>query len=133
MHLLDTNIVSLAMSGDPEVMRHLARMLAGETAISAVTYGEISYGLGRRPGMQAKRELFERLLEHIEVLPWGREAAIAYGEERVACEAEGHSLYHADLMILAHAGSTGRTLVTRDAALLRRDRKGRYRTRVIGW
>jgi len=133
MHLLDTNIVSLAMSGDAEVARRLGGLPPGGAAISAVTYCEISYGLARRPGLQEKRELFERLMEHIEVLPWDLEAAVAYGGERLACEADGHSLHHADLMILAHAGSTGRTLVTRDAALRRRDRKGPYRTRVIGW
>jgi tRNA(fMet)-specific endonuclease VapC len=132
MHLLDTNIISLAMSGDREVARRLAGVPPGETAISAVTYGEISYGLARRR-LEQKRELFERLMEHIEVLPWDLEAAVAYGGERVACEADGHTLHHADLMILAHAASTGRTLVTRDAALQRRDRKGPYKTRVVGW
>ena len=133
MHLLDTNIISLAMSGDFAVMRHLATVPPGESAISAVTYAEISYGLGRRPGLQDKRDLFERLVEHLEVLPWDLGAAIAYAGERLACEAGGESVHHADLMILAHAASTGRTLVTRDKALQRRDRKGPHRTRVVGW
>lgn len=133
MHLLDTNIISLAMSGDSAVMRHLAIMPSGETAISAVTYAEISYGLGRRPGLEEKRDLFERLMEHLEVLPWDLEAAIAYAGERLACEADGESVHHADLMILAHAASTDRTLVTRDKALQRRDRKGPHRTRIVGW
>ena len=133
MHLLDTNIISLAMNGDREVLRRLAGLHPGETAISAVTYAEIGYGLARRPELREKRELFERLMEHIEVLPWDRQAAIVYAGERAACEADGQSLDHADLMILAHAASTGRTLVTRDAALQRRDRSGPRRTRVVRW
>lgn len=133
MHLLDTNIVSLAMSGDGAVMRHLSGIQPGDAAISSVTYAEISYGLIRHPALERKKELFERLMEHIEVLPWDREAAIAFASERHACEMDGQSLHITDLMILAHASSTGRTLVTRDAALQRRDRKGPFKTRVIGW
>ena len=108
-------------------------MPSGETAISAVTYAEIRYGLGRRPGLEEKRDLFERLMEHLEVLPWDLGAAVAYAAERVACEAEGEILDQTDLMILAHAASTDRTLVTRDKALQRRDRKGPHRTRIVGW
>lgn len=141
MKLLDTNIVSLAMSADPAVLGRLARVEPGEAAISAVTYAEIRYGLGKlrakREGVSAaverKQELFERLLEHIAVLPWDRDAATAYADERITCEAEGHALDQADLMILAHAASTGRSLVTRDAALRRRDRKGPRKVRVLGW
>lgn len=141
MRLLDTNIISLAMSADAAVMAQLARVEPGQAAISSVTYAEIRYGLrkllarleARSNAGQRKQELFERLLEHLQVLPWDRDAAAAYAEERIACEADGQALDQADLMILAHAGSTGRTLVTRDAALLRRDRKGPHKTRVIGW
>lgn len=131
--LLDTNIVSLAMNADPRVMGHLAKLGPGKAAISTVTYAEVRYGLLRHHGMERKRELFERLLEHLDVLAWDREAAMAYAEERVACERDGQALDQADLMILAHASSSGRILVTRDAALQRRDRKGARRTRVEGW
>ena len=131
MRLLDTNIVSLAMSGDPQILRRLAGLAPGQGAISAVTYAEIRYGLERRDGMERKRELFERLLEHLDVLPWDREAATAYAHERVACEREGRTLDRSDLMILAHAASTGRVLVTRDTALQGRNRKGR--TRIVAW
>lgn len=140
--LLDTNIVSLAMSADPGVMAELARLQTGEVAISAVTYAEIRYGLqrlqpttpgSRQEAMHRKQELFDRLMEQLDVLPWDIEAASAYADERIACEKEGEVLDQADLMILAHAASTGRVLVTRDAALRRRNRKGPHKTSVIGW
>ena len=141
MRLLDTNILSLAMSADAAVMAQLAGVEPGQAAISSVTYAEIRYGLARLRARaeagsnagQRKQELFERLLEHIEVLPWDLDAAAAYAEVRIACEADGQVLDQADLMILAHAASTGRSLVTRDAALLRRDRSAPHKTRVIGW
>lgn len=121
------------MNADARVAGHLAKLANGQAAISAVTYAEVRYGLQRQRGMERKRELFERLLEHLDVLAWDREAAEAYAEERVACERDGQTLDQADLMILAHAGSSGRILVTRDAALLRRDRKGARKTRIVGW
>ena len=133
--LLDTNIVSLAMSADPEVLSRLARVEVGAAAMSAVTYAEIRYGLQRHssPAIARKKELFERLLQQLDVLPWDRDAASAYADERTACERNGHVIDHADLMILAHAASTGRVLVTRDAALRRRDRKGARKARVVEW
>jgi tRNA(fMet)-specific endonuclease VapC len=133
--VLDTNIVSLAMSADPGVMKELGRLEPGAAAISAVTYAEIRYGLRRAkaPSMTRKQELFDRLMHHLDVLSWDRDAAIAYAEERNACESDGQVLDQADLMILAHAASTKRVLVTRDAALRRRDRKGPHNTRIIGW
>ena len=130
--LLDTNVISLAMSADPDVVAELARLETGTAAISAVTYAEIRYGL-QRVRLPRKQELFERLLEHIHILPWDRKAADAYADERIACEKDGEVLDQADLMILAHASSTGRVLVTRDAALRRRHRKGPHKVRVIGW
>ena len=70
---------------------------------------------------------------HIDILPWDTDAATAYAQERIACERDGQALDQADLMILAHASSTGRILVTRDAALQRRSGKGPHKTRVVGW
>lgn len=133
--LLDTNIVSLAMAADSGVLARLARMEVGAAAMSAVTYAEIRYGLQRHASqaIARKKELFDRLLEQLEVLPWDRDAASAYADERPVCERDGHSLDQADLMILAHAASTGRVLVTRDVALRRRDRKGVHKPRVVEW
>ena len=132
--LLDTNIVSAAMSADPRVIERLAALHHGHAAISTVTYAEVTFGLDRAPqAMARKRELFERLMEHVEVLSWDRDAAIAYSKERLACEREGRRIDQADLMILAHAASSGRVLVTRDATLRRRNGKGPHRLRVEGW
>jgi tRNA(fMet)-specific endonuclease VapC len=137
--LLDTNIVSLAMSADAEVLRQLARTAPGQSAISAVTHAEIRFGLARLrelrapAALQRKQELYDRLLDYLDVLPWDVDAADAYAAERVACEAEGESLDQADLMILSHAAASGRVLVTRDAALLRRHRRGAGKLHVVAW
>ena len=129
------------MSADEAVMARLERTQAGELAISCVALAEVVYGLRKlearlgsdNAGLRRKSELFERLMLHIDVLPWDADAAEAYAAERVACESDGQILDHADLMILAHAASIGATLVTRDTALQRRDRKGPHKARVIAW
>ena len=141
--ILDTNIASLAMAGDDTVVGHLTRLEPGTAAISAVTYAEIRYELRRmasaplskaRQQELADREVvLERLLDHVDVLAWDADAAAAYADERVGCERDGEVLSLADLMILAHACSTGRVLVTRDSALQRRGRKGPHRTEVVSW
>jgi predicted nucleic acid-binding protein len=62
-----------------------------------------------------------------------RSATDCNADERTACERDGQVLDQADLMILEQAGSTNRVLVTRDAALRRRDRKGVHKTRIVAW
>jgi predicted nucleic acid-binding protein len=142
-YLLDSNIVSAAMLMDRAVTSKLAELEPGSAAISALTYAEIRYGLQRMASMpmsksrqqeMAKREeLFDRLMDHFDVLAWDREAAEAFAAERIACAADGEVVDVLDLLILAHAASTRRVLVTRDAALQRRNRKGPHRAAVISW
>jgi predicted nucleic acid-binding protein len=93
----------------------------------------VALSRSRQQELADREDVLERLLHHVDVLAWDEEAATAYAGERVACERDGESLSQADLMILAHACSTGRVLVTRDSALQRRARKGPHRAEVIGW
>ena len=142
-YLLDTNILSLAMLTDSVVTSKLAQLAPGEGAISVLTYAEIRYGLQRmssfpmsstrQRAMARKEELFDRLMDHLDILAWDKAAAAAYAGERIACERDGDVVAVVDLMILAHAGSTGRVLVTRDTALQRRSKRGHHRAEVISW
>ncbi len=48
-YLLDTNIASHIIRGDqPDIIRKLSRLRVGDIAISAVTEGELVYGLAKR-------------------------------------------------------------------------------------
>ena len=97
------------------------RLLAlsdSETAcISAVTEAEIRYGLAKRPEASALKALMESFLANMNVLPWGRPEADAYGALRFRLERAGRTLGGMDLMIAAHAVATAATLVTNDRAL----------------
>jgi len=119
-YLLDTNIASHVIRGDrQDIGRRLASLPMEEIAISAVTEGELRYGLAKRNYPAALTERVRQFLLRVDVLAWDRGAAQAYGDLRASCEAEGVSLAPLDMMIAAHAVAAGAVLVTRDKAFSR--------------
>jgi len=116
-YLLDTNIASHIIRGDrPEVLRRLVAVPMDELAISAVTEGELVYGLARRGRPPALTERVRQFLLRVEVLDWDRDAARVYGALRAARDAKGAPLAPLDMMIASHAIAAGAVLVTRDRA-----------------
>jgi tRNA(fMet)-specific endonuclease VapC len=84
--------------------------------ISAITEGEIRYGLAKMPHAHKLRSAMEGFLMRIKVLSWGQKEALNYGELRAAMESQGKTLENMDMLIAAHAVSVGATLVTNDKA-----------------
>jgi tRNA(fMet)-specific endonuclease VapC len=116
-YLLDTNIASHVIRGDrPEITRRLTVLPMADIAISAVTEGELLYGLAKRNHPPVLAERIRQFLLRVDVLDWSREAAQAYADLRAACERQGTSLAALDLMIAAHAVAEDAVLVTRDKA-----------------
>jgi predicted nucleic acid-binding protein len=60
--------------------------------ISAITEAELRYGMAKRAVSAKHRQAIEGLLAHLEILPWGREEAAAYGDTRATLAARGHSV-----------------------------------------
>jgi tRNA(fMet)-specific endonuclease VapC len=60
-------------------------------------------------------------LASVQVFPWGRDEADAYGRVKAWLEKNGRSLGNMDMMIAAHAIATGSTLVTNDKAFAQVD------------
>ena len=116
-YLLDTNIASDAIQGKPaRVLERLVALPLHSVAVSAVTQGELMYGLRRKGSPAALRALIHEFLIRVEVLPWTAEVANVYGTLRASCAAQGISLSALDMMIAAHAVASGAILVTRDGA-----------------
>ena len=116
-YLLDTNIASHVIRGDrPEISKRLASLPMEEIAISAVTEGELLYGLAKRNYPVALSERVRQFLLRVDVLAWDRDVTRTYADLRASCEAKGVSLAPLDMMIAAHAVAAGAVLVTRDKA-----------------
>ena len=67
--LLDTNIVSHVLKGHPEVTRRLVATPMALLCISAVTAGELQFGLAKRPQARRLRAAVEAFLLRVDVLP----------------------------------------------------------------
>lgn len=115
-YMLDTNIVTHLVKGHQTVGRHVASVPMVSLSISAITEGELRYGLAKRPQATTLRKLVEQLLLRVEVLPWEESTAERYGTLRARLEREGKSLAQLDLLIAAHALATDMILVTNDRA-----------------
>ncbi len=118
LFLLDTNMVSYIVHGRSTSARARLRNLKDSDAgcISAITEGEIRYGLARRPQATALKAMMEKFLDNIRILPWRSEEAKAYGEVRARLQRTGKTLGSLDMQIAAHAVALGATLVTHDKA-----------------
>jgi tRNA(fMet)-specific endonuclease VapC len=120
LYLLDTNIASCIIKGtSPAVDRRLVRVAMPQLAISAVTEGELRFGVARLPQAARLHAMVEELFLRVAVLPWDSDAAQEYGGLRAALERAGQPMGNLDLMIAAHALALGAVLVTNDHAFSR--------------
>jgi tRNA(fMet)-specific endonuclease VapC len=115
-YMLDTNMVSHLVKAHPAVARHTLAAPMEALCISAITEGELLFGLAKRPEAKRLRNIVQELLRRVEVLPWDNAVANCYGTMRAQMEGRGKILAPLDLLIAAHAFSVGAVLVTHDRA-----------------
>lgn len=87
-----------------------------QLGISAVTAGEIFYGLTRIGASPKRRKAMDLFFATMTVYPWDLTAAEAYGQLRARQEAKGRPLGPYDLQIAAHAIALGAVLISHDKA-----------------
>ena len=121
--MIDTNTVSYLVKGRSRAARaKLASLRDSEIAcISAITDAELQYGLAKSPNAHALRSSLEAFFTKIQILHWGREEALAYGQLRAKQEAAGKMLGNLDLLIAAHAIAVGAILVSNDKGFAQLD------------
>ena len=115
-YLLDTNTVSHLIRQHAAVALRVVAAPMASLCISAITEGELLYGLARRPDATRLRAVVQQFLLRVDVLPWDRAAAKRYGTLRALIESKGQTLAPLDMQIAAHAQSAGAVLVTSDRA-----------------
>lgn len=118
-YMLDTNMVSHLLRSHPKVIERVTRASIGSLCISAVTEGELAFGLAKRPDATKLANAVGQFLQRIYICAWDSEVAQAYGALRAEIEKGGLSLAPLDMMIAAHARCLEATLVTNDAAFKR--------------
>ena len=115
-YMLDTNTVSHLLRKHPAVARRVMAVPITALCISAITQGELLFGLARRPDAIALHDVVREFLRRVDVLPWDADTAEVYGPVRAAAQREGRVLAPVDLLIGAHALGIGAILVTNDRA-----------------
>ena len=115
--MLDTSVASHVIRGDrPELTRRLTHHPIDEIVVSAVTEGELLFGVARRGYPTALTERVRQFLLRARSLTWDSAVARVYAEVRAACQAKGVGLAAIDMMIAGHAVAVGAVLVTNDQA-----------------
>ncbi len=119
LYLLDTNTVTyLVTDRSSGVREHYLELEGSDTlVISAITEGEIRFGLAKNSASKALKRNLSEFLSGIDILPWTSDVAKLYGTLRAQIEASGRIPGPLDLMIAGHAYALGATLVTHDKAL----------------
>ena len=115
-YMLDTNAISHLIQGNMAIGQKLASLPMSAICISAVTEGELRYGLAKRPTFVRLHTAVEELLRRVDVLPWDTSVAKSYGDLRAELETKGRVLQSLDMMIAAHAFSINLILVSNDKA-----------------
>ena len=116
-YMLDTNIVRRIVSNPSSaVLDRVARHAPSQLCVSAITYGEIIFGLKRRPEAVKLAASNEKFFAEIDILPFTQDTSEIYGRLRVAMQMSGKALGPLDMLIAAHGLSADATLVSADRA-----------------
>ena len=115
-YMLDTNTVSNLLKGHPNVAKRIVAVPITSLCISAITEGELLFGLAKRPFAERLHIAVGEFLRRADVLPWDSAVAKRYGAVRADLQRHGKILSPLDLLIAAHALAVGAVLVTNDRA-----------------
>ena len=112
-------MVSHIIKRQPQAIARLLEVPMHSVCISAVTAGELAFGLAKRPQAMALREAVNEFLRRVEVMPWDAAVAQSYGTLRAALYKKGTPLAALDLQIAAHALHLKAVLVSNDRVFAR--------------
>jgi len=111
--MLDTDICIYTIKRKPiHVLKRLEACQPGMVVMSVITFAELINGAKKSQHVEANLRRLNALSELIEVLPFDKDAAMAYGDVRSDLEKRGLIIGGNDLFIAAHALSLKMTLVT---------------------
>ena len=116
LYMLDTDTVSYLVRGKtPALDVRVAAVSPKHLCISAVTRGELLYGLRLKDGAHRLTQLVDQFLLRVQCLPWDEAAATHFASIAADLHKAGTQIGSMDAMIAGHAMATGAVLVTNNA------------------
>jgi len=114
VYCLDTDVLSAVLRREPplHLIRRLARTSPTEQCTTAVTLGELLYGISRKGSPSLAHRVRDLIASAGPILAFDEPAAERYGPLRAILEGSGRRLAEPDLRIAAIALSRDATLVT---------------------
>lgn len=85
-YMLDTNMVSHLIKGHPIVAQHVVAVPIGSICISAITQGELLFGLAKRPEAKKLHTAVQEFLRRVDVRSWESVTAKHYGYDTLRIE-----------------------------------------------
>jgi len=111
MILLDANILIFCIRGREPVTSRVKAADPNEVAIPSIVAFEIEYG-SLKSSSPRRKSILSGLLNHLQEIPFDRDAARNAARIRVDLEKRGNTIGMLDLMIAGTAMSRGATLIT---------------------
>lgn len=112
-YMLDTDIAAYVIRGrNLKLDERIAATAPEELCISAVTRGELLYGVKLKEGADRLSRLVDQFLERVVCLPWDEDAATEFANIAVILHRAGAPIGSKDTMIAGHAIAQGAVLVT---------------------
>ena len=113
MYMLDTNAIIMAVRRpDLKSAKTIKEHLGKDICISAITYGELEYGIQKSSAPERNRTAITQILLGISILDFDSDAARHYGDIFADLEKKGQRIGERDMLIAGHARSLGYTVVT---------------------
>ncbi|ABM37855.1 type II toxin-antitoxin system VapC family toxin [Polaromonas naphthalenivorans] len=121
--LLDTNIISDLMKGEPSLAARRGREAVAQGRVASVCTSvivqcELMFGLLKRPSLRLQAA-YDLEIARLQVEPLTEAVPPIYARLRAQLEAKGTPIGPNDALIAAHAMALNATLVSADAEFLR--------------
>jgi len=114
--MLDADTASYLVRGKvPALDARIAAMPAEQLCISAVTRGELLYGIKLKEGAHRLAQVVDQFLHRMQCLAWNEAAATHFAQIAAELHKAGTPIGSMDAMIAGHAMAVGAVLVTNNA------------------
>ena len=110
--MLDTNIVIYTMKQRPIEVKEKFNAVSTQLCISSISVAELIFGAENSQTPEKNLKIIENFLSRLQILDYGVDAPIQYGNIKAHLKKIGTPIGENDLHIAAHARSKGLILVT---------------------